>query len=411
MFQCLETPALYTYDCLYIVLQLAISNVLVGKLVAYQINSTTMIIIIDPYFIPITDFMKCGGVTHCLLLCFLHATPEWCKNGKVSIVTLDNVELLRYVITLNGPLLEVSPSSCSASRVETTVTSTITTMVSTTSPPNVSGDNSLIHNSGMILLMTAAIPCGLVAYTLYYLCKNRLCIMVAMNYTDATMYIASRKLAIHSGSCMEREVLKTFYHDLVCILPVESILFKLIPQRIITTDDIEKIKHIYILPKEKASYILNIIDRSLEAGVTDSFYILLDLMEEHDNVDVKGLVKDIRRTLMTVLILSCPHCDQLCNDIKRYGYAVRKTPIEANSTSSYLKTSLDHFFPLIICSCLKCKVPIEVQDTSTRNVLQLHHTGNERPYMDEVLKWLDTKLPRRNSVHTQKFPASSYRSE
>ena len=97
---------------------------------------------------------------------------------------------------------------------------------------------------------------------------------------------------------MEREVLTTFYDKLVCILPVESISSKLVSARIITTDDVEKI-NTYILSKKKASFILKIIDRSLEAGVTDSFYILLDLMEEHGNVDVKGLVRDIRRALMT----------------------------------------------------------------------------------------------------------------
>ena len=98
---------------------------------------------------------------------------------------------------------------------------------------------------------------------------------------------------------MEREVLTTFYDKLVCILPVESISSKLVSARIITTDDIEKINNTDILSKKKASFILKIIDRSLEAGVTDSFYILLDLMEEHGNVDVKGLVRDIRRALMT----------------------------------------------------------------------------------------------------------------
>ena len=79
---------------------------------------------------------------------------------------------------------------------------------------------------------------------------------------------------------------------------------------------------------------------------------------------------------ITVLILSCPHCDQLCYDIKHYGYTIRKISIEANSTCSSLKTLLHHGFPLIICSCLKHKVVSEVfRDTSTWNVLQLHQTG------------------------------------
>ena len=75
-------------------------HVLVGdNLAAIQINSTTVVIIIDPYFTRITDFMKCDDVPRCFLLCFVHATPEWGENGEISIITLGNVEILENIFT------------------------------------------------------------------------------------------------------------------------------------------------------------------------------------------------------------------------------------------------------------------------------------------------------------------------
>ena len=91
-------------------------------------------------------------------------------------------------------------------------------------------------------------------------------------------------------------MLTAFYYKLVCILPVESILYKLVTERIITTDDIEVITHMS-RSKDKASFVLKHIDRSLEASVTESFYVLLRLMEECGNSHVKVLVRDIRQNI------------------------------------------------------------------------------------------------------------------
>ena len=49
----------------------------------------------------------------------------------------------------------------------------------------------------------------------------------------------------------------------------------------------------------KASFILNKIDRSLEADAKNSFYALLYIMEECGNDDVKSIVIDMRRMLMS----------------------------------------------------------------------------------------------------------------
>ena len=64
------------------------------------------------------------------------------------------------------------------------------------------------------------------------------------------------------------------------ILPVQSIAHNLISSRIITIDDEEEIKSI-AKSKDKASFVLRKIARSLEVGLTQSFNKLLTIMEEH----------------------------------------------------------------------------------------------------------------------------------
>ena len=63
-------------------------------------------------------------------------------------------------------------------------------------------------------------------------------------------------------------------------------------------DDIQELNN---MPrdKSKALFILKSVDSSLGAGVTNNFYKLLDIMEESDNPDVKAIVRDIRRALVT----------------------------------------------------------------------------------------------------------------
>ena len=90
---------------------------------------------------------------------------------------------------------------------------------------------------------------------------------------------------------------KQNYGKLANILPVTDILHKLIPEGIITTGDIEEIND-KPRSKDKALFILNKIDRSLEADVKNSFNVLLDVMEECGNDDVRDIVIDMRRTLM-----------------------------------------------------------------------------------------------------------------
>ena len=65
------------------------------------------------------------------------------------------------------------------------------------------------------------------------------------------------------------------------ILPVKSLSHHLVSTGIITVDEEEEIMNI-TTSKEKASFVLRKIARSLEAGVTQSFYTLLRIMKKHD---------------------------------------------------------------------------------------------------------------------------------
>ena len=63
-------------------------------------------------------------------------------------------------------------------------------------------------------------------------------------------------------------------------------------------DDIQEIDY---MPrdKSKATFILKHVDNSLGADATNNFYELLNIMEGLHNDDVKAIVKDIRRALVT----------------------------------------------------------------------------------------------------------------
>ena len=63
-------------------------------------------------------------------------------------------------------------------------------------------------------------------------------------------------------------------------------------------DDIQEIDH---MPRNKsrASFILKSVDNSLGAECTNNFYKLLNIMEGLHNDDVKAIVRDIRRALVT----------------------------------------------------------------------------------------------------------------
>ena len=93
----------------------------------------------------------------------------------------------------------------------------------------------------------------------------------------------------------ENNVFKTFYDKLICVLPTYNISPQLVTERIITIGDDEEITSMK-RSQEKASFVLRIIAKSLQAGITHSFYVLLGIMEKYGG-DVALLANDIRRAL------------------------------------------------------------------------------------------------------------------
>ena len=106
---------------------------------------------------------------------------------------------------------------------------------------------------------------------------------------DIYIYIYS----IFAGTIKEKEVFDRFYHRLIKILPVRNIIHQLVPAQIITLDDIEEIN----ASESKSSYILGIMAKSLEAGITRSFYELINILNDCGG-DVKLLARDIQTALV-----------------------------------------------------------------------------------------------------------------
>jgi len=99
------------------------------------------------------------------------------------------------------------------------------------------------------------------------------------------------------GSAKEKDVFTSFYDKLASILPISNISPQLVTAQIITTGDNEEISAI-VRSNEKASYVLRIIDKSLKAGITKSFYSLLKIMENYGSEsDVALLANEIRTAL------------------------------------------------------------------------------------------------------------------
>ena len=92
--------------------------------------------------------------------------------------------------------------------------------------------------------------------------------------------------------CMEMKVLEDYYSQLTSILPIDRIAPELVSARIITIQDLEEIDALKT-SKDKASFVLQRIAKSLNGGVKTSFYKLLEIMEDYGG-DIAALAKDIK---------------------------------------------------------------------------------------------------------------------
>ena len=93
----------------------------------------------------------------------------------------------------------------------------------------------------------------------------------------------------------EYNVFKDYYEKLVCVLPTSNISPQLVSEGIITIDDKEEITSM-TRSDDKASFVLRFIAKSLQAGITNSFNVLLGIMEKYGG-DVSILANDIKIAL------------------------------------------------------------------------------------------------------------------
>ena len=101
---------------------------------------------------------------------------------------------------------------------------------------------------------------------------------------------------LYTGGLIEKYSFKKFFSQLVSMLPTTNITHLLVSAQIITTDDIEEINGMS-RSKEKSSYVLRIVAKSLEIDITTSFYALLDVRENYGS-DITALTNDIRSALI-----------------------------------------------------------------------------------------------------------------
>ena len=113
--------------------------------------------------------------------------------------------------------------------------------------------------------------------------------------------VAMKQLHCYTFNCKtvsftENEIFEKYYSQLIKILPVKNLLYKLVSEQIISLDDIEEINSL-TTSEEKCSNILETIAKSLAVGITRSFYALLDIMDNYGG-DLKFLAKNIQRNLI-----------------------------------------------------------------------------------------------------------------
>ena len=116
--------------------------------------------------------------------------------------------------------------------------------------------------------------------------------MYVDTYLNTLLILCLSKISIFTETI--KEVFDRFYHRLIKILPVKNIKSQLVSTEIITLDDSEEID----VSENKSSYVLEIIAKSLEAGITRSFYELINILNDYGG-DVKLLAKNILTALNT----------------------------------------------------------------------------------------------------------------
>ena len=84
-----------------------------------------------------------------------------------------------------------------------------------------------------------------------------------------------------------------FYGKLASVLPVATLSPYLVGKNLLSTTELE-VLHAISTSVKKVVYILRKISASLQAGQTQSFYILLTVIEEHGNAASIQVVSEMK---------------------------------------------------------------------------------------------------------------------
>ena len=110
------------------------------------------------------------------------------------------------------------------------------------------------------------------------------------------MFICITNVSILYTIGDELRVFKKYYNDMMEIIPITSLSGYLGSVNIITPSEDEEVTSPAI-PTEKVRTLLLKMSGSLEAGQTESFYRLLDILENFGNKDCSKLASKMRKEI------------------------------------------------------------------------------------------------------------------
>jgi len=87
-----------------------------------------------------------------------------------------------------------------------------------------------------------------------------------------------------------------FYGKLASVVPVTILSPYFVSENLLNATEVE-VLHAISTSVKKAVYVLRKISSSLQAGLTQSFYIFLTILEEHGNTASIQVVSEIKNEL------------------------------------------------------------------------------------------------------------------
>ena len=97
----------------------------------------------------------------------------------------------------------------------------------------------------------------------------------------------------------EYEVFVQYYSQLVTSLSAVALSPYFVKEKIISTAD-QSLIFSTLVQTTAASLLLSKISSALNAGITEGFYRLLDIVEHHGSIDSKTVITAIRKKLLEV---------------------------------------------------------------------------------------------------------------